>query len=130
MRIVQIQPWIDSNFRRLGAMTSAPLEQYSNHDDDDSEHQDRGKDYVGENAEIRIFSRRRDLDQKQQDNADEARDDDRRSDQTDVIAKDARRLGSKLFDSDWSVRGPARVQRMSVHSTWGEPLRIVSEARA
>src|SRR6266516_1007030 len=98
MRIVQIESGISEDPGWRSAPTAATLDQHTEHHDEHPEHQDGRKDYVGENAEIWILGIGSNLDQKQQNDADQTRDDDRRAHKADVIAENTGRMGSKLFD--------------------------------
>jgi hypothetical protein len=77
-------------------MTAATFKKSSEDRYEQSEDQNRRKDNVCENAEVRILSFRSDLDQKEQNDTDETGDDDRAANETDVIAEQAGWLGRWL----------------------------------
>ena len=112
--VVQIESWISWMVTGRGAMATATLQKSSQDRDNQSEDQNRRKNDVSENAEIRVLGIGSNLDQEKQNDADKTRDDDRAAHQADVIAEQARWLG-RWFGGAFVIRRPVDSQRFVAH---------------
>src|SRR5688500_4412217 len=70
-------------------MAASTLKNHSNRYNCDSEQQDCGKNNIRENANVRVLRGGSDLDKKQKDDADQAGDNDRDSNEADIVSKKA-----------------------------------------
>src|SRR5256714_1734426 len=86
-RIVEIEFRVSFNLFRRAPATASPLEHHPDRYNQQPKNQNRGKDDVSKNPQIRILAVRSNLDQKQQDDAGEGSDDNSTSNKTDVIAQ-------------------------------------------
>src|ERR1051326_5029953 len=99
-------------------MTTAPLKNSSQDCDEQSKEQNRWKDDVGENPEVRVLRvSGSNLDQKKQDDAEKAGENYRAAHHADVIAEQAGGLGHSLGRAG-VIRGLRDVQRFVAHLLW------------